>query len=93
MQKLTDFLQNCNYIYDFSTTQNGLLSDDMYFEDGVCHHFFVKNLAQIKQNPTITFWTKTTNKPMWCLSVLIVVLVGMSVAFLSIKIGQKRRKN
>ena len=93
VQKLTDFLQNCNYIYDFSTPNRTLISDNMYFEDEVCHHFFVKNLAQIKQNPTITFWTKTTNKPVWWLSVLLVVLVGMSVAFLSIKIRQKCRKN
>ncbi len=93
VQNLSNFLQNCNFIYDFSTTKNGLLSDDMYFEDEVCHHFFAKTLTQIKQDPTISFWTKTANKPVWCLSVLIVVLLGMAVAFFVINFKQKNRKN
>ena len=92
MQNLANFLQNCNFIYDFSTASNALFSEKLYTIDGVVHNVFIKNLEQIKQDSTITFWTKSINKPMWCLVILVVVLMGVFVSFLVINFKEKRKK-
>lgn len=92
VQKLTDFLQKCDYIYDFSGGQKGLCSQNSYEVEGVVHNVFVKTLEQIKEDPTITFWIKTANKPVWCLLALVTVLIVMTGCFLWINCKHIHKK-
>lgn len=87
-------LQNLNeslYIYDFSTQENSLKSDVMYQAGEVVHNVFVKTLSDIESDNQIKFWIVVPNRPVWYMSALVIVLVGMFVVFIFYK--KKKIKN
>ena len=81
-------LQNLNdslFIYDFSTNENSLKSEVMYQSGEIMHNVFVKTLSDIESDNQIKFWIVVPNRPVWYLSALFCVLVGMAGVFVFYK--------
>lgn len=79
------FLQESKFIYDFSNWQRGLMSEIMYQDTNGYHNVFVKSYQDLSENVEIVFWQSQPNRPIWYLSALAVVLIGIVVAFLFLK--------
>ncbi len=80
------------FVYDFSTQQTSLKSDLMYDDENFHHNVFVKTQAQLENDNQITFWTSIPNYPIWYASALVIVVLGMTVAFMWVKIKRKTRE-
>lgn len=78
------------FIYDFATQQSGLKSELMYEDENLFHNVFIKKQEDL-ENASISFWTEMPNYPIWYLTALIVVVVGMVVAFVVSKKKLKTR--
>ncbi len=83
-------LDNSVFIYDFCMQQSGLKSEMMYNDGNFYHNIFVTKQENL-ENASISFWTETPNYPVWYLSALIVVILGMTVVFIIAK--RNRIKN
>lgn len=83
-------LDNSVFIYDFSTQQSGLKSELMYDDGNFYHNIFVTKQENL-ENASISFWTESPNYPVWYLSALIAVVVGMTIVFIIVK--RNRNKN
>ncbi|MBP3619269.1 MAG: hypothetical protein J6J24_01265 [Clostridia bacterium] len=79
------FLQEAKFIYDFSNWQRGLKSELMYQDTNGYHNVFVKSYQDLSENVGIVFWQIQPNRPIWYLSALAVVLIGIALAFLFLK--------
>lgn len=94
-EKKNDALQslsNAVYIYDFANTQYGLKSKIMYQDEKYYHNFFVKTLSEIEQDNEIVFWMTSVNRPLWYMSALFIVLLGVGFAFFALRIKNKKAK-
>lgn len=88
--ELLKIYEDSKFIYHFSSTENSLKSEISYDEGGFHHNVFIKSLDQIKEDNTISFYITAVNTPVWYLSALILVLVGMVATYL---ILNKKSKN
>lgn len=82
---VTDLLNSSVFIYDFATTEGVLKSDIMYDDENFHHNVFVKTLEEIESDNQIVFYVTSVNRPIWYLTALVVVLLGMAIAFLWVK--------
>lgn len=89
-EKLTANFDDSIFIYDFATQSSGLKSEIMYQDENFYHNVFCKSLSEIEENPSITFWVTSANKPVWCIFALVVVFMGMIVAWLVVKMRRKK---
>ncbi len=88
-------LDDSSFIYDYATTSTTLNSDITYDDENFHHNVFIKTLAEIEEDGTITFYTSYINTPIWYLTALLLVIVGMFVAYVVLrnrKINSKETK-
>lgn len=90
---VTQIYDDSIFVYDFATQTRGLKSEVMYEDENFVHNVFSKTLAQIKDDPQITFWVTSINTPVWYLSALVVVGTGMVGAWVAVKVVQKKKKS
>lgn len=83
------------FIYDFACQDQTLKSSVMYQDQNFYHNIFVKTLDEIEKNNRIIFWVTYINRPVWYLSALIIVVIGMGVSFtfLNCKNNSKKKEN
>ena len=79
------------FVYDFAAQTQGLKSDVMYQDDYFFHNVFVKTAAQIEENDKITFWVTYANRPIWYLTPLVVVLLGIGISFAVLNFKKKHK--
>lgn len=80
-----DIFDDGVFIYDFATQNTGLESDCMYSDGTFSHNVFIKSMEDIKNDNTIVFWITAPNRAVWYLSALIIVVIGMVVAYFVLK--------
>ena len=90
--KIFDELSRRKYIYDFATQEKSLKSKNCFEDDYFVHNFFVKTFDDLATDNTIEFYVSYPNKPIWYISALVVVILGMTVAFVVLKIKKNRKK-
>lgn len=73
-------LKDTIFIYDFSSAELSLKSQTTYFDGEKTHNFFAKNIDEIES--PIEFYYTSPNRATWYFCALLVVLIGMSIAFL-----------
>lgn len=88
-QLVLDCLSKTKFVYDFAATQNLLKSECMYQEGKFFHNVFIKSQSDIEKDNTICFWVSYVDKGLCCLTVVILVLVGVGVSLLILKIRKK----
>ncbi len=84
-EEFLEILESSNFIYDYASTSSSLKSEVMYDDDDFHHNVFIKSLAEIEENSTITFYVSYINTPIWYLSALVVVIAGMLIAYFVMK--------
>ncbi len=92
---LEKILNETIFIYDTTTPSNSLKSENMYEANGLYHNVFIKNINDLKENNEIKFYISYPNVAVWYLCALIVVILGMIVAYILLsnkKFFQKLRK-
>lgn len=91
MQKkeVQNILNDSKFVYDFGSKQTSLKSEVMYDDQNFHHNVFIKTFEQLEKENKITFYTTMPNYPVWYLSALLVVILGMIFAFFYIKVKKK----
>lgn len=79
--KILESLNDSIFIYDFATQQKSLNSKVMYKDEYFYHNVFIKTLEEIEEDNRIVFWVSYANRPVWYISAIIVVLIGMIVSY------------
>ncbi len=90
LEEILEIFDSSLFIYDFATTYNELKSDLMYDDDNFHHNVFIKTVDDIQQDATITFWTIYPNTPIWYITAVVTVILGMIIAYLILR---RRKKN
>ncbi len=79
-------LNDTIFIYDFSNEEVSLKSQTTYFDGEKTHNFFATNIDEIET--PIEFYYTSPNRAAWYFCALLVVLIGMIIAF-----SIQKRKN
>lgn len=82
-------IDKANFIYDFSSSQNLLSSQNMYKTNNTIHNVFVKSFDEIESDNKIQFWICYVDKGMCYISAIIFVLFAMAISFVYLKIRKK----
>lgn len=90
--KLVSNYDNSVFIYDFASQTKGIKSDVMYQDENFFHNVFVKTYDEIETSPGITFWVTSVNTPVWYIGAIVVVVIGMSCAWVGAKVVKKKKK-
>ncbi len=85
VEQLSAVYDNSLFIYDFATTSDDLRSEFMYDDDNFHHNVFFKTLSDIENDNTISFYVSYANTPVWYLSAILLVIVGMGLAYVVLK--------
>lgn len=85
VEQLSAVYDNSLFIYDFATTSDDLQSEFMYDDDNFHHNVFFKTLSDIENDNTISFYVSYANTPVWYLSAILLVVVGMGFAYVVFK--------
>lgn len=85
VEQLSAVYDNSLFIYDFATTSDDLRSEFMYDDDNFHHNVFFKTLSDIENGNTISFYVSYANTPVWYLSAILLVIVGMGLAYVVLK--------
>ena len=91
-KEVQNILNDSLFIYDFATTQTSLKSQIMYDDENFHHNVFIKNHDQLETSAEIVFYTESPNYPVWYFSALLIVVLGMLIAFFVIKTKNKSNK-
>lgn len=84
--------QDSVFIYDFALQEKGLKSQVMYEDENFYHNVFIKTAQELDTDNKITFWVTNINAPVWYISAIVVVVLGMGMAWLIVCVRRKRKK-